>query len=131
MATGIATFARVRYPEIYPGVDAVLYGAGRQLESTSSVFSGRGSGAIRVTFDGVEGARVDNAGELELLVGGRTIRYTKPVAYQELDTSRRTVPASYVLDGTTVQFHVGAYHAARPLVIDPVLVYDLFRRLGG
>ena len=30
--TGIATFARVRYPEIYPGVDAVLYGAGRQLE---------------------------------------------------------------------------------------------------
>ena len=82
-----------------------------------------------MTFDGVEGARVNNAGELELLVGGRTIRYTKPVAYQELETSRRTVPASYVLDGTTVQFHVGAYHAARPLVIDPVLVYSTF--FGG
>jgi hypothetical protein len=58
------------------------------------------------------------------------IRQSKPVAYQEVNGVKQEVFAGYVPNGIgRVGFQLGDYDPARPLIIDPVLVYSSY--LGG
>jgi hypothetical protein len=128
--TDVPTWGRVRYTEIYRGVDLVWYGNGRELEFDLVVAPGADPSAIRLAFDGVARARLAQTGDLVLEVGGREVRQTRPVIWQQTAAGRREVEGGYVLDGgAAVRFDVGAYDRTLPLVIDPVLVYGTF--LGG
>ena len=126
----IPTFGRVRYAQVYPGVDLVYYGNQRQLEYDFVVAPGRDARAVKLQFDGADKVEVDAAGDLLLTLGETVIRQPKPVVYQEVGGSRRTVEGGYAVgaDGQ-VGFTVGEYDASLPLVIDPVLVYSTY--LGG
>ncbi|HVF42724.1 MAG TPA: SBBP repeat-containing protein, partial [Pyrinomonadaceae bacterium] len=128
--TNVETYARVRYAEVYEGVDLVYYGNQRQLEYDFRVAPGADARAVSLEFDGADKVEVDGRGDLLLKVGGETIRQPKPVVYQEAAGARREVECAYALakDGR-VGFAVGEYDAALPLVIDPVLVYSTY--LGG
>jgi hypothetical protein len=54
----------------------------------------------------------------------------KPTIYQEADGIRQLIAGSYVRKNEQrVGFHVATYDPAKPLVIDPVLVYSTY--LGG
>ena len=58
------------------------------------------------------------------------MRWNKPEIYQEVDGQQRSVKGKYVLGrGHEVGFQVAAYDTARPLIIDPTLVYSTY--LGG
>ena len=128
--TNISTFARVRYTEVYPGVDVVYYGNQRQLEYDFVVEPGRDAAAIGLKFEGADKVEVDGAGDLLLSVGESIIRQPKPFVYQEVAGVRREVEGGYVLDDAgRVRFALGEYDASLPLVIDPVLVYSTY--LGG
>ena len=128
--TDVPSYARVQYGDIYPGVDLVYYGNQRQLEYDFVVAPGSDPRAIALGFEGVDSLEVDAAGELVLHTAGGEVRQRKPFAYQETDGARREVAASYVLKGEReVAFELGQYDPARPLVIDPVLVYSTY--LGG
>jgi hypothetical protein len=127
--TGVPTFGRVRYAGADAGVDFVFYGNERQLEYDVVVAPGADARRARLTIEGADTLRVDPDGALILEVGGRELRYTKPVAYQMIDGERRVVEATYRVDGDDVAFDVGAYDRSRELVIDPVLVFSTY--LGG
>jgi hypothetical protein len=128
--TGISTYAKVAYQNLYPGVDLVYYGNQRQLEYDFVVGPGTDPDIIALSFEGVDQLKVDAQGELVLQAGGGEIRQRKPLIYQEVDGVRHEVAGSYKLkDRNTVGFQLAAYDESRPLVIDPVLVYSTF--LGG
>ncbi len=130
--TDVPTFGRVRYAEVYPGIDVIYYGNQRRLEYDFVVGPGRDTRAIALEFAGAQKVEVDGAtGDLLVRVGGETIRQHAPVAYQEVSGGgRRKIESRYALrEGGQVGFEVGEYDASAPLVIDPVLVYSTF--LGG
>ncbi|HEY0099618.1 MAG TPA: SBBP repeat-containing protein, partial [Pyrinomonadaceae bacterium] len=129
--TNVPTFGRVRYKEVYPGIDVVYYGNQRQLEYDFVVAPGRDARAVSLEFAGADKLEVDAGGDLLLTVGGEVVRQRKPVIYQEAaGGARREVEGGYVLQPRgRVGFHVGEYDAERPLVIDPILVYSTY--LGG
>jgi hypothetical protein len=128
--TDVPTWGRVRYAAVYPGVDLVWYGNGNELEYDFVVAPGADPSAIRLVFDGAAGAKLAENGDLLLEVGGREVRQTRPVIWQETAAGRREVEGGYALEaGAAVRFDVGAYDRSLPLVIDPVLVYGTF--LGG
>lgn len=128
--TGISTYAKVAYQNLYPGVDLVYYGNQRQLEYDFVVHPGTDPNIIALQFDGTDELKVDDQGELVLHARGGDIRQRKPFIYQEVDGVRREVAGSYKLkDTNTVCFELAEYDTSRPLVIDPVLVYSTF--LGG
>lgn len=128
--TGISTYAKVAYENLYPGVDLVYYGNQRQLEYDFVVSPGTDPNIIALNFDGAGDLKVDAQGELVLHTAGGEIRQRKPVIYQELDGVRHEVAGNYKLkDKNTVGFQIADYDATKPLVIDPVLVYSTF--LGG
>jgi hypothetical protein len=129
--TDIPTFGRVRYAEVYPGIDVVYYGNQKQLEYDFVVAPGSEARAIALEFAGAERVEVEAAtGDLLLSMREAIVRQPKPFIYQEVAGVRRSVEGGYVLDEAgRVRFALGEYDAALPLVIDPVLVYSTY--IGG
>ncbi len=128
--TDVPTYARVRYADVYPGVDLVYYGNQRQLEYDFRVAPGADPRAVSLRFDGADKLDVDANGDLLLKLGESVVRQPKPFVYQEVAGARREVEAGYALDADgRVRFAVGEYDRGATLVIDPVLVYSTY--LGG
>jgi hypothetical protein len=129
--TNVATYGKVRYGDVYQGIDLVYYGSQRQLEYDFHLAPGADPSIIRLGFAGVKRTELDAAGDLVLqLSGGEVIRQHKPVLYQEVNGTRQTVAGRFVLRGRNqVGFEVGPYDKSLPLVIDPVLVYATY--FGG
>ena len=129
-ATGIPTYARVRYAGVYPGIDLVYYGNQQQLEYDFVVKPRASAGAIRLHFGGATKVRLDADGNLRIAAEDGSIAFHKPVVYQTVDGEKREVEGKFrVLAGNSVGFEVGAYDRTRELVIDPTLIYSTY--LGG
>ena len=129
--TNIPTFTRVKYQDVYPGIDLVYYGNGeQQLEYDFVVAPGADPAAIRLAFEGSRWTGVDAGGDLVIETADEAIRMLKPVVYQIVDGIRHEIHGEIVpLNQNQVGFKVGTYDHDKPLVIDPVLVYSTF--LGG
>ena len=80
--TDVASFGRVKYEAVYPGIDLVYYGHGRQLEYDFIVAPGADAGRIRLAFEGARGVGVNQQGELVLRLAGGEARQRPPVVYQ-------------------------------------------------
>ncbi|HJQ32489.1 MAG TPA: SBBP repeat-containing protein [Pyrinomonadaceae bacterium] len=125
--TNVPVFDSVVYGEVYPGVDLVYYGAGGRLEYDFRLAPGANPEAIEMAFDGADKLEVDGGGDLVVHAAGRRLVQKSPKVYQEEGGGRVEVAGRYVLRGeSSVGFEVGAYDAARPLVIDPVLAYATY-----
>jgi uncharacterized protein (TIGR03437 family) len=130
--TGLQTFAKVQFRDVYPGIDAVYYGNQQQLEYDFVVWPGADPGLIRLTFTGVSQMRIDADGELILTTAQGELRQRKPIIYQLTETGREMVTGGYVWrDERTIGFTLGEYDRRRPLIIDPVIVYSTLIGGGG
>jgi hypothetical protein len=128
--TGIRTYAKVKYSNLYPGIDLVYYGNQSRLEYDFIVAPGANANAIRVALKGADGVVVGEGGELVLRVGDRTVTQLPPRVYQEVDGERREISGGYVLVADReLAFRLGAYDRRNRLVIDPVLEFSTY--LGG
>ncbi len=148
----VPNYAKVRYEEVYPGIDLVYYGNQRQLEYDFVVAPGADPRAIRLRVDGAVAPmsssaagtpplQIDANGDLVISTDGGEVRFHKPVVYQvpapvAAQHGRRTTDNRQFLDGryvlaanNDVRFEVSAYDETRPLIIDPVLSYSTY--LGG
>jgi hypothetical protein len=122
--TGVPTFGRVRFDDVYPGIDAVWYGNQQTLEYDLVVAPGRSAAAVSLFFAGAKRLRVDAHGDLRVALPGGELRQRRPVVYQRVGGKRRLVAGRYVLRGLrTVGFRIGRHDRSRPLVIDPVLPF--------
>jgi Beta-propeller repeat len=132
--TNIPNYSKVRYKDVYPGIDLIYYGNQRDLEYDFVVAPGADPKVVTLSFEGIVDSRsvalrIDNNGDLVL--DAVDLRQHKPVVYQELDGIRESISCRYVLKGgQRVGFELGAYDRSRPLVIDPVLSYST-TGLGG
>jgi hypothetical protein len=68
--TNVPTYARVKYEEVYPGIDLVYYGNQRRLEYDFIVRPGADPNLISLGFDGDEERYIDENGDLVLKVDG-------------------------------------------------------------
>jgi beta-propeller repeat-containing protein len=128
--TGVSHYARVRYEDVYPGIDLVYRGNQRQLEYDFVIAAGADPGRVRLAFQGVDALTIGALGELVVHTAQGDLVQPPPVLYQEVEEKRQPVEGHYVLrTGHQVGFAVGRYDRGRPLVIDPVLTYSTF--LGG
>src|SRR5262249_25735602 len=123
-------YGRVRYEDVYPGVDVDFYGHEGELEYDIVLAPGGDPRALALAVEGAEQLQIDAQGDLVIVSRGVQLRQLQPVVYQlEGDGSRR-VPARYVLkDGNRVGFEIDAYDVERPLYIDPIIRFSSY--LGG
>lgn len=130
--TNVATYGKVRYKGLYKGIDLVYYGNQRSLEYDFHLAPGANPEEIRLGIEGAKRTEIDPVtGDLIMrLASGEIIRQHKPVLYQEINGSRKSVAGRFVFRGRNqIGFEVGAYDKSRALVIDPVLEYATY--FGG
>jgi hypothetical protein len=128
--THVSHYAKVRYHNVYAGVDLVYYGKQGQLEYDLVLSPFADPGVIKISFIGAREVHLDTDGELLLKVGDSEIRQPKPVIYQDIAGVRKQIAGGYRINAQAqVTFEVGQHDATRPLVIDPVLIYATY--LGG
>ncbi|MGD0666774.1 MAG: SBBP repeat-containing protein [Bryobacteraceae bacterium] len=122
----IPTYSRVRYSQLYPGVDVVYYVNDGRLEYDLVLARGADPGRIRLRVEGAQGLRVDEAGDLVIATAGGELRQHRPIVYQESNGGRRQVAVRYQLRGREVRFALGRYDRSQPLVIDPTLAWSSY-----
>ncbi len=128
--TGVPTYARVVYHNIYPGVDLAYHGTQGHLEYDWTVAPGASVAAIAYAIDGAPSVDLAPSGDLRLRTLAGTVSTLAPSAYQTIKGQRHAVSSAFVLTGANlVGVVVGAHDATQPLVIDPVLGYSTY--LGG
>jgi len=127
--TNVRQYARVRYANLYPGVDLVYYGNQRELEYDFVLQPGANPRAIRLGIEGASEVRLDR-GDLVLSSPAGDVRLRRPYTYQEVNGTKREIRSGYILNSKNeVGFHVASYDRGQPLIIDPVLAYSTY--LGG
>ena len=126
---GIPQFARVRYENVYPGVNLVFYGNQGRVEYDFQVAPGADPKRAELEFDGTKRLAVQD-GALVVTDENGSVRFDAPQVYQEIAGRQQPVEGSFVLRGAhRAGFSVGAYDHSRELVIDPILVFSTY--FGG
>ncbi len=95
--TNVPNYAKVKYADVYPGIDLVYYGNQRQLEYDFVVAPGADPRAIRLALDGDEKRRIDGQGDLVLEAEGSELRLHRPVIYQEINGARQRIAGNFVI----------------------------------
>lgn len=142
--TGIPGYAKVKYENVYPGIDLIYYGSkDGLLEYDFIVAPGADPDLIALSIEDARKVEVDQSGALVITAATGMIRKPAPHVYQEINGERRKIAAGYRLANPSdemdsrqvslkhprVAFALGAYDQNRPLVIDPQVIYATY--LGG
>ena len=126
----VPTYRKVRYREIYPGIDLVYYGNRHEMEFDFDLAPGADPTQIQFAVEDGDALSIDDSGNLVISKDDSQVRFQPPQIYQQVAGGRERVDGAYVLrDAKRVGFEVGRYNRSEPLVIDPVLVYSTF--MGG
>jgi Abnormal spindle-like microcephaly-assoc'd, ASPM-SPD-2-Hydin len=128
----IPTFGRVRFHDVYPGVDVVYYGSPSSLEYDLIAAPGADTSKIKFAIEGPATTTQTASGDLVIATTSGVIRIAKPQNYQlNADGSRTPVAGSFKLgnDGIVVAgiptrqvgFALASYDRSKALFIDPVV----------
>ncbi|MCX7944181.1 MAG: SBBP repeat-containing protein [Deltaproteobacteria bacterium] len=130
----IPTYSKVRYSNLYEGIDLVFYGNQRQIEYDVVVRAGVEPSKVAFLIEGARDVSVKEGDELEItLPSGRSIIQRRPYIYQEINGEKIEIGGGYVIekegDSYRFTFFINEYNREYALVIDPILIYSTY--LGG
>lgn len=140
--TNVAAYAKVKYEEVYQGIDLVYYGNdGGRLEYDFIVKPGADPDQIAVSIEGAENVELDSSGDLVISAATGKVRQPAPRIYQEVNGERQQISGRYrlfegekeirdsAIRNPQVAFELAEYDESREMVIDPEVVYATY--MGG
>ena len=134
--SNIPSYGSITLGEVYEGIELTLRAYGNNVEKLFTVLPGENPETIKIKLQGAKGLEVNEAGELELITELGPVKFTKPVAYQEIDGKRIEIAAAYsiqnsakIIPQSAIQnpksysygFKIGDFNKDYPLIIDPLL----------
>jgi hypothetical protein len=132
----IATYGKVRYAGLYPGIDAVFHaGPSARTPFEFDVIAGPDAKPqdVRLIFTAAKSiaVRILPGGDLCVTAGNQTMLFNKPSAWQEdASGTKQSVAVAFLRHpDDSISFRLGTYDNRRSLTIDPVISYSTF--LGG
>ena len=128
--TDIPHFSKVKYEELYPGIDLVVYGNQRELEYDFVVAPHTDPRVIAFDIQGAD-LNLDHDGNLVMTTKQDNVQIIqkRPRVYQEIDGKKTNIDGRFKITQNKVSFTVAHYDRTRELVIDPVLLFSTY--LGG
>ena len=131
--SGIEGFGRVRYRDVYPGIDLLFRGEEGRLEYDFILAPHADPQAIQLELTGQRSLRIESNGDLVIGTEAGETRWKAPELYQvssnqdSSNNGRRPISGRFVIEGQRqVRFEVGSYDAGRTLIIDPALKYSTY-----
>ena len=127
----------MKYQDVYRGIDLAYYGDRGAFEFDFDLKPGADAKNIALAFNGIDGAEVVSDGGALLKTANGNLTLKRPVAYQQIDGTRRAVAADYKIapaagrsKSTRITIALGDYDHSRALTIDPGLELDSVVRKG-
>jgi uncharacterized protein (TIGR03437 family) len=117
--TGIPHYGRVRYKNVYAGIDLVYYATGRDIEYDFVLKPGADPNQIKLAYN--KPVQIDSNGDL--LVA--SLKQHRPKVFQ----NGREIVCYYLVRGERVKLALADYDRSQPLTVDPVLEFSTY--LGG
>jgi hypothetical protein len=131
--TDVPNYKKIRFKEVYKGIDLVYYGNQKRVKYDFVVKPGEDTEQILLKYDfgGKEGSiEINQKGELVIKTQVGVIIEKKPYCYQKINGKEIEIPIKYnVVGDGTYRFLVDEYEKGCDLVIDPEIVYSTY--LGG
>ena len=128
--TGIPTYGRVDFRNVYPGISLAYYSSQGRVEYDFVVSPRADPSSIRLRFEGTEQIRIGPDGGLFLPTADGDFIHQRPLVYQSTATGRKSIRARYVQKaGNEIGFELGDYDRSQTLIIDPLIVFSTY--LGG
>ncbi|MBI5307412.1 MAG: SBBP repeat-containing protein, partial [Planctomycetes bacterium] len=93
--SNVSTYEIVDMGEVYEGIDLRLKAYGNNVEKLFTVRPDANHETIRIKLAGAQELTVNESGELVAETELGAVKFTKPVAYQEIDGKRVEVAAEY------------------------------------
>ena len=122
--TQVPQYRKVRYRELYPGVDVIFYSRNGQLEY--DIVAGPGADLSVVHLQATGGrTALTVQGDAALQLGSSRFLLKRPRVYQG-DADRQEIPAGYSLRGNDLSFLLAKYDYNRSIVIDPALSFSTY-----
>jgi hypothetical protein len=91
----IATYEIVDMGEVYNGIGLRLKAYGNNVEKLFTVRPDANHEAIKIRIEGAQGLTVNETGELVVKTELGPVKFTKPIAYQEINDKRVDVAVEY------------------------------------
>ena len=95
--TNVPTYDSVNLGEVYKGIELRLKAYGDNVEKLFCVKPGASPECIKVQLDGSKSLRVNQDGQLEVDTELGQVKFTRPIAYQEIDGKRVEVACAYTI----------------------------------
>jgi hypothetical protein len=133
--TGLPTWRRVVYSDLWPGIDLVYEGTANRLKYSFRIRPGADPERIRLAYRGATKVQLSRIGHLEVETPTGGFEDDAPSAYQEVDRRRTSVNVAYAVATEKAGryeygFDLGPYDRGKALVLDPaVLIYAGY--IGG
>ena len=126
--TGLNSFNKLVYENLWPGIDLVYVGTGNRLKYEFVIRPGADPTKIKLAYRGATSVKLDSSGRLEVVTPAGGFRDDTPYAYQDVDGRRVEIASAYTLapqagEGRQVYtFQIASYDPSKRLVIDPVML---------
>lgn len=118
----LSTYSRVNLGQVYEGITLKLKAAGNNVEKLFYVTPQTNVEQIRMHIEGSQGLSVNDSQELVVATELGDVKFSAPIAFQEIDGKRVDVEVVYSIKEDNVYgFTVASYDNSHQLVIDPVL----------
>ena len=122
----VPTYGRVRYRQVWPGVDVVYYGSEERLEYDLILAPHSDISRIQLAFEGANSLSLNPDGDLVMTVGEAQVTQRRPTLFQMIDGRRVNVTGHYHIGlDRKIGILVDRYDASRELTIDPVILYSV------
>lgn len=122
-ASGVRSYKKVRYNDLYDGIDLLAVVDNGNLKYDFIVKQGASADQIMLDFEGLDNMGINEEGDLVLTTSVGEMKELKPFAYQMENGRLVPVTCNYVLSGTEVTFDFPeGYNETIDLIIDPVVV---------
>jgi hypothetical protein len=120
--TGVASYEKIVYENIYPHIDWVVYSQGKNLKYDFVIHPGGDPARIKLNIKDAESVSITEDGELLMTTSLGEIREKAPLSYAD----GREVPSHFKLNSDgTIGFDVKPAPGST-LVIDPVVMWATY-----
>lgn len=95
--TNVPAYHSVIYQDVYPGIDLKFYGNNRQMEYDIIAKPGADTSRIELAYEGARDLRVQESGDLEIVLNESSIVQRRPAIYQVIGEKRVAVDGGFVV----------------------------------
>lgn len=125
-ASNVKDFSSVRYPEIYPGIDLLIYATGYGLKYDFILSPGADLSLIKVLYNHVDQIRSESDTTVLIKTSLGEFREILPHSYQYINGSIFNVACQFLLNKDTLSLGCKEFSPQHTLTIDPQVVFATY-----